>query len=125
MKKSYPYLRNDILRKYVQLPHHLNWIRLDGNSKIKHQRKVCEICLELRQKGYDFLTRPLISYWNKDKDYWDTLIPDIVYWIPKPFRTVIVEVIDSESKEHAESKSYPNEFKVVTLDVDDRVEGLV
>ena len=117
IKMNYSEQRNTIIRKYIDYGSrlHLNCIRHDPKSSDKHKDKIEEICRHLRKNNIDFICRPIIN--------WINLIPDILAFSnPK---TLAIEVINSENKEHAESKNYPSEFKVVSLGVDDELEGVV
>lgn len=120
---NYEVERNRIIRRYVDFPSKLNSINLDGNSGIEHARKVCDICLKLWEENMDFLTRPRILVWNKNKA--ETVYPDILTFIPDPFKPVIIEVINSEKRNHAENKSYPSEFKVISIGVDEELEDII
>lgn len=127
---NYEENRNRILNKYVSLnSRHLNWIRLDGNSNKEHKKKVCDICVELSEKNLDFITRPEIVIWEQSGEgsyqIPESYYPDILVFLREPFRTVVIEVINSESKDHAESKFYPDEFKIISIGVNESIEGLL
>ena len=122
---DYQTQRNSIIRKYVDYGsrHHLNCIRHDSNASEKHRKKVNEICDFLIEKNLDFICRPIIKNWfrnpvTRKTVKWD-YIADILFWIKKPFISKIVEVFDSEKEEHAKDKNYPEEFRVIVIDVDD------
>ena len=95
----------------------------------------CLKCEEVREFGkhefanYQYIKRhPCFNYSHKSeflKLEEFTNIPDIKTFIKQPFKPVIIEVINSETKEHAENKNYPSEFKVVSLGVDEKIEGLL
>lgn len=46
-------------------------------------------------------------------------------WVKEPFKTVVIEVIDPEKKDHAQNKNYPEEFKVITVGVNESLKGLL
>lgn len=165
---NYETQRNNVIRRFVSGIYHLNWIKLDGNGSIEHDKTVCDICIELKRKGLDFLTRPVIEInglgaggnaplrgagsnpdsptrpvieVNSGKEKVNskcnspymridsssekfTLIPDLLTFIPNPFKPVVIEVTNSESVEHAKGKSYPDCFKVVPFPVDSSVKEL-
>jgi len=113
--------RNSIIRRHLDYSSrsHINCIRFDGNgdSKQKHEKKLIEVCLLLRKKKIDFICRPIVELLRGKE-----LIPDVLAFTnPKPS---IIEILNSEKKDHAESKNYPNEFRVITIKVDASVELL-
>jgi len=119
---------NNIMRKHLDYSSrmHLNCIRLDGNTDPRHDNKLMEICRQLRKNKIAFICRPIIEIVFAEKDgvrFNKQLIPDVLAFTnPKP---VVIEILNSEKKEHAESKNYPNDFRVIPIHVDDDLEGVL
>ena len=122
---NYETQRNKVIRRHINGIIHLNHIIHDGQSNYRHRERVNQICNLLMEKEYDFLTRPEVIVWNgRHFSQPESLYPDVITWIPEPFKTVIIEVTDSEKKDHAESKNYPSGFKVISHSVEDSLEDL-
>ena len=119
---------NNIMRKYLDYSSrlHLNCIRLDGGTNHNHDLKLVEICSQLRKNKIDFICRPIIELIFAEKNevkFKKQLIPDILAFTqPNP---KVIEITNTEKKDHAENKSYPREFDVVVVGVDDDLEGIM
>lgn len=123
--------RNNIMRKYLDYSSrtHLNCIRFDGGAGSNHDDKVFELCKMFRKNNIDFICRPVIEIVFAEQPkitFKKQVIPDILAFTqPKPS---VIEVIDSESRDHAENKSYPSEFRVIPIGVEESIdvlEGLI
>ena len=122
-------LRNNIMRKYIDYGSrmHINCIRFDGNGNPEHENKVIEICMFLRKNKIDFICRPIINIGFAHREGWSSPklfnnIPDILAFTE--IKPTVIEILNTESKDHAENKSYPEEFKLIPIHVTDKIDVL-
>jgi len=112
------------MRKFIDYGSrmHINCIRFDGNGNPEHENKVIEICLFLRKNKIDFICRPLLYFGGSIGGWKKGSIPDILAFTE--IKPTVIEILNTEDKDHAESKFYPEEFKLIPIHVTDKIDVL-